>query len=244
MINLESNIFTLENFEGPLDLLWHLIQKNEIEIHTVSLQTITEQFLEKLRNGSPSNVDVGAEFISLAASLLVLKTRTLLPTHEEEPAIKDEIDPSFEIIYQLLDYCHFKDAAKELVVREQRQEAFYFRGITHDEPLKNLGIAHLCLEDLAALFQQILAKAASNKGKVHEEVWKVSDKISWIRKSLLSTPRLPFGLLLPPESSREELIVTFLAILELMKTGEIQVIKDLETNDVMVTQPNYQSYGS
>lgn len=237
MKNFEPCTFTLENFEGPIDFLWHLIQKNEIDIYAISLQKIMEQYLSKLKELAELNVDMGAEFVSTAASLLFLKSKMLLPKHEQEQGIdEEEIDPRFDIIHQLIDYCHFKQTAKELSEREKQQSGFYFRGVERADLQKNLGIEHLCLDDLASLFKQVLAKAAPHRGQLHEEVWKVSDKIHAIQILLRVQEKMPFGQLFSTEHSREELIVTFLAILELMKLGEIHVIKDLETNAVMIAK--------
>lgn len=233
MKKLDPEIFTLENFEGPLDFLLHLVQKNEIDIYDIRLQKITEQFIQRLGTASPG-IDNGAEFIGLTASLMWLKSRMLLPKHEQAIDPEElEQDPRFEIIHQLIEYCRFKDASKELIAREQRQNAFYSRGLDAPDIKKNLGIEHLTLEDLAGLFQQVLAKASSQTREIHEEKWLVSDKIVWIRKRLKAEKEILFEVLFTPELSKEELIVIFLAVLELMKLGEARVVKDLIRNCVI-----------
>lgn len=227
--------FSIGNFEGPLDLLWHLIHNNEIDIYEISLQQITRQYLEKVKELAGLSVDNGAEFIASAANLVWLKSKTLLPKHEQqEQTTEEEYDPRFEIIHQLLDYCRFKQAAKELAEREQQQSAYYARGVEEGESKKTLGIDHLSLEDLAAMFQQVLAKATENRGLIHEEIWKVSDKIKTIRGFLSKMQTIPFGFLFDPEKSRMELIVTFLALLELMKIGEARVAMDPNKQTVSI----------
>jgi segregation and condensation protein A len=235
MNNAEPYTFSLDNFEGPLDFLLHLIQKNEVEIHDIPLKNITDQFLLKIKHAT-SQIEPGAEFIASLASLMLLKSKMLLPKHEQDDSLIDEEpDPRFEIIHQLMDYCRFRDAAKSLAEREARQGAFYERGMDDlRDPQKPLGLENLSLSDLAALFQQALAKAASNKGVVCEEIWRVSDKISLVRQLLRDLQKIQFSVLFSPEYSREELIVTFLAILELMKLGEVCVIKDTASNSVMI----------
>ncbi len=227
MKNLDPETYSLDNFEGPLDFLLHLIQKHEIDIYDIPLHKITEQFLKKWGDWLEPDIDSGAEFIGTTSSLLWLKSKTLLPKHEQPETPEElEADPRFEIIHQLLDYCRFKQAAKELTEREMHQSAHYFRGGEAVDVKKNLGIDHLSLQDLALMFQQILSKAKGHKGQVHEEIWKVADKITWIRHLLISQQKIEFGVLFAIELSREELIVTFLALLEMMKMGELRVIKD------------------
>lgn len=234
-----TNTFALNNFEGTLDFLLHLVQKSEIDIYEVSLQQITKQYLLKLHEHllTAPSVDVGAEFIGTAASLLWLKSKMLLPKHEQiaQTLEPEETDPRFEIIHYLIDYCRFKDAAKSLSEREESQSAFYARG--NDNPTeikKNLGIEHLSLQDLAQLFQQVVARAVVHIGLINEEEWLVSDKILLIRKLLRELKKIRFDVLFSSDQCREELIVTFLAILELMKLGEACVVKDMTVNAVMI----------
>lgn len=239
---LDDHIFALENFEGPLDFLLHLIQKSELDIYDIPLHQITEQYLMKLQELISPVVDSGAEFIGTTASLLLLKSKMLLPKHEQTlSGEEEEPDPRFEIIHQLIEYCRFKEAAKELAELELRQSAFFSRGIDDLEPKKPLGIEHLSMHDLASLFQQVLAKAASNKGIVQEEVWKVSDKMLLIRKLLLEIQKVQFDALFLTSQSRDELIVTFLALLELMKLGELKVIKDSMENQIYILRNEHES---
>jgi segregation and condensation protein A len=239
MKTIEDHIFALDNFEGSLDFLLHLIQKSEIDIYEIPLHKITEQYLVRLGELISPAVDSGAEFIGTAASLLLLKSKMLLPKQEQsETAEVEEIDPRFEIIHQLIEYCRFKEAAKEFSEREQKQNAFFPRGIECVDIKKNLGIEHLSMQDLASLFQQVMSKAVSHQGLIHEEVWLVADKIQLLRQSFKETQKIRFDAFFSPERSREELIVTFLAILELMKLGELRVINDPSEDAIFIIQPN------
>lgn len=229
--------FTLENFEGTLDFLLHLIQKSEIDIYQIPLRKITEQFLLKWEEQLNPNVNDGAEFIGTTASLLWLKSKMLLPKHEQVEEIEIEDDPRFEIIHHLLDYCRFKEAGKELAEREQRQGAFYVRGMDEQiDPKKPLGVDHLGADDLAAIFAELLSKAVSSKGIINEEVWRVSDKIKSIHQ-LLKGSIVKLHELFSKEQCREEMIVTFLAILELMKMGRALVKRDENSKEVIVCAP-------
>jgi len=225
----------LENFEGPLELLFHLIYKCEIDIYEVMLKRITDEFLMLIKEHA-TPIDKSAEFIATAASLIWFKSHQLLPKHAPIKPFEELLeDPHFEIIHHLVDYCRFKNAAKELVVRETEQSVYHPRGSEKiGEAKRNLGIEHLTLEDLAGLFQQIASKAKRENGQLHEEAWKVSDKITYLRKMMTLQGAVTFSELFHAELSRLELIVIFLAVLELMKLGEISVVRELATNEIII----------
>lgn len=233
--------FSIENFQGPLELLLHLVQRSEIDIYEVSLCQIINQFLSILSE-EESSLNDSSEFIATAASLMWLKSKTLLPKHEQavEEELKEE-DPHFEIIHHLIDYCRFKQAAKRLVDCEESQKAYYVRG-NEGEPWskRNLGIEHLTLDDLALLFKEIAAKTKDQKGELYEEKWKLSDKIFQIRTMLQSAQllKINFSDLFLVEMPRSELIVTFLAILELMKLEEIDAVRDLDSCQAFIVTKN------
>lgn len=232
----EAYTIRVDNFEGPLEFLLYLVQKNELDIHDVRLRKITDQFISEMQD---PQIDLGAEFVGTLASLLWLKSKMLLPKHEQIGQEDEEgPDPHFDVIHQLIDYCKFKEAGHALVVREKEQNAYFSRGVSGDlEVKKPLGIEHLCLEDLASLFQDVIAKCEENKGHVQEENFRVSDKIRLLRKMLKQGQNILFQQVFTHQKCKEELIVTFLAILELMKLGEAYVFKDLEINQVIIT-PN------
>lgn len=233
----QNETFQLKNFEGPLDLLWHLVHQQEIDIYEVPIHEIIQQYLANDKTGHPVVLSREAEFIALTASFIYLKSVTLLPVHalQAQSTQEEDTDPQFEIIHHLLDYCRFKQAAKSLVDREEQQTSFHPRGIDTDSEIKkNLGIAHLSLDDLAALFQEILSKMPVQKSIDVEETWRVSDKIKVLRYLVKEDELLLFHRLFTAEKSREELIVTFLALLELMKTGEIRIVHDHELNAICI----------
>lgn len=228
MKSLTIENFTLENFEGPLEFLLHLVQKNEIEVYDIPLIQIIDQYVSRYEAIDDQPLDTGAEFVSTAASLHCFKSKTLLPKHEQTDELEEEKeDPRFEIIHHLLDYCRFKQAAKELSQRELKQNQFYLRGSEETDAKKNLGINHLSLTDLASLFKEVVAKAASHTGIIQKETWLVSDKIGFIRDRLKELQTLEFSVLFNALMRREELIVTFLAVLELMKMGKLKVFYNL-----------------
>ena len=236
MTILKQDTFSLDIFEGPLTLLLQLLQKNEIEIWDVSIQRILNQYLGQY--AVSQSMETGAEFIGMTALLLLMKSKRLLPHHVATDEGTEFLDANFEIIYQLLDYCRFKEAAKYLAERERQQSAYHERGVCHRiERKKSSGIEHLSLQDLALLFQEVLKNSSARKGVIQEEEWKVSDKIFSIRQLLSTQKRVMFGFLFSQNKPRGELIVTFLALLEMMKGGELYVEKENSTIFVTARAP-------
>lgn len=233
---LKNEHFALDNFEGTLEFLLCLIQKEEIDIYDVPIQNLIKQFVEKIIENERDNLEKGAEFIGMASYLVWLKSKTLLPSHEQEDLGLEEIieDPHFEIIHHLIDYCRFKQAAKELTFRQEKQQSCYFRGIENPEWKKPLGIDHVSLEELSVLFKEMMQRASQAKPLIQEENWRVGDKIRIIRRWLQENVTFPLAHLLSPEKSRPELIVIFLAVLELMKIGELAVGREQATGILVV----------
>lgn len=234
----DPTLISLDHFVGSMELLWHLIQKRELDIYAVPLNSITEKYRTHFNTLDSFPVDDGAEFIGTMASLMLFKSKKLLPQQDKIVESQEEIaDPHFSIIHHLIDYCRFKEAAQALAERERQQNAFHTRGITEvPAPMlpNGLGIEHLSLDDLASLFQIALAKAASQRGLIQKETWRVQDKIAWIRELLISLQKIEAMVLFPETACREELIVTFLAILELMKMGEVQVGRETKTQELVL----------
>lgn len=221
---LKNDHFSLMNFEGSLDFLLCLIQREEIEIYDIPIQELIEQFLIQLNRDQEEGLEKGAEFIGTAAYLVWLKSKMLLPRNEQTESEEETIeDPHFEIIHHLIDYCRFKQAAKELTARQEKQQACYFRGIDIPETKKPLGIDHVSLEELSGLFKEMMSKAAQARPLIEEENWRVSDKIRILRRMLQTKSAFPLMEIFSAHQSRTEIIVLFLAVLELMKTGELAV---------------------
>jgi segregation and condensation protein A len=235
MKNGTPDTFSLEIFEGPLAFLLHLIQKSEISICDVPIQELTTQYLNRIKEIMTPSVDTGAEFIGTTALLLHMKSKMLLPKPELPLLEEEEFDPGFEIIYKLLEYCSFKEAAKVLAKKEHEQSVFHPRGI-HSLPEleKNSGVEHLSIDDLAKLFQSIISKASNQKKKIHEETWRVSDKINLLRNLLKTDRKIGFEKVFSRDKPKVELIVTFLAVLELMKIGEIVVARETISDKVLI----------
>ena len=235
---------SLSSFEGPLDVLIRLIQKDEVDIYDIFIREIIQQYRSKTeRTDTEGDIDAqqavgsGGEFLGMAATLLLLKTRKLLPNEELEDLEDDLFASSLEIVPQLLEYCQFKEIAKALAQREDQQLGHHTRILPPSgAPVeKGLGLEHLSVADIAAHFQEALNKAAGRVGEaISEEEWKVADQISWLRKLLQQEKQVPLTHIFSSNKSRGQLIVNFLAVLELMKTNELCVVRD-PTFGVVVT---------
>lgn len=231
--------FALKNFEGPIDFLLYLIQKDELDIYEVPIQDLIQQFIVKLHEWQDKHLDRGAEFIGTASYLVFLKSKMLLPKHEEvidDDLMELEEDPHFEIIHHLIDYCRFKQASKELMTRQDTQQSLYYRGVHPTEWKKPMGIDHLTLDDLQALFKTMIDRAGTPVQQIQEENFRVSDKIRLIRHRLKEEGIFPFETLFSPHHCRVELIVLFLATLELMKMGEVCIGREKESGVLLICE--------
>ncbi len=239
---LKNDHFALSNFEGTLDFLVCLLQKEEIDIYDIPIQEIVDQFIYKLTEMEKGQLDRGAEFIATTSYLVWLKSKMLLPQNELTLEIEEGLeDPHFEIIHHLVDYCHFKRATKELVKQQDKQTSLYFRGVDIPDWKKPLGIDHVSLQDLSQLFHEMVERARENRFAIEEENWRVCDKIVWIREELQRQPTFILKDLFHLGQTRLELIVTFLAILELMKIGDLAIYREPEENRLMITKKQKQS---
>lgn len=217
-----NTTFTLDNFEGPLEILMHLIHKQEIDIYEVMLQHLTDQFTHL----SSFDVDHGAEFIGITATLMLLKSKRLLPSHLSEKEVEEEeIDPCFEMLQQIIEYCRFKEAAKHLSELEQERQALYTRGVIASPAApREFSVDPFGLNDLMQIFQKMMKQAESRKRIIQAEPIQIGDKIAHIRERIVSS-ELCLTDLFNPSLSRLELIVLFLAVLELLKLGEARAVE-------------------
>lgn len=212
-------------FVGPIELLLSLIQEKEIDAEGISMLSVLEQY----RTQGYEDISFGAEFILSASSLLLLKSRCLLPDDEELEEEQGASKNKQEAIKALIEYIKFKKAGEALSVKDKQLSFLFTRGaIAHQERPKPLGLEHLSLEDLSALFGDLMKKKAGDTKVIFEEEWRVSDKIMFIKQGLSKNRTMPFHILFLETQSKQEWIVTFLAILELMKNGVIVAKKEEE----------------
>jgi len=218
----------LEVFEGPLDLLLYLIKKEEIDIHDVSIERITTQYLEYIETFRMLNIDLASEFIVMAANLMYIKSRTLLPRSEQPPEEDaEEDDPRWELIRQLIEYKKFKDAAGFLARQEEDQSARFAHRPDRPDPAESAPteLAPASIFDLIRAFQNVLKRfeEAHEIQEIVEARFTVADKIDMLISTVAPGQSIRFEDLFAEATSRTEVIVTFLALLELMKMNEFEV---------------------
>ncbi len=216
----------LEIFEGPLDLLLFLIKRDEIDIYDIPIERITSQYLEYLEAFQELDLDIAGEFVLMAANLIYIKSRSLLPVQERQgEEEEEEADPRWELVRQLLEYKKFKDAGAHLGELEAAQCAVFphIPEAPSAEPERR--IEEVSIFDLIAAFQKLLKKAAKTEDlrEIFEENYTVSDKIDWMMKVTASGKVLRLSTIFEASVSRTEMVVTFLAILELTRLKQLQL---------------------
>lgn len=223
---------SLDIFEGPLDLLLYLAKKDEVDIYDISIERITKQYLEYMQTFKLLNIDLASEFIVMAANLMYLKSRTLLPKHQQPPEEDaDDEDPRWELIRQLIEYKKFKDAAGFLQHREIEQES-YFPYVPETEEEAAEGeqpeLIDLGIFDLIRAFQKILNRFEEDNAfaEIVDDRYTVSDKIDMLLKEVSPGEGIRFSSLFETATSKGEVIVTFLALLELMKLRYFRIQQD------------------
>ncbi len=219
--------FRLEGFEGPLDLLLHLIQKNELDIFNIPIALITEQYLEYLRLMKVLNLDVAGEYLLMASTLLHIKSRMLLPKSSEGEEEEEE-DPRAELVRRLLEYQKYKQAASDLEKRPLLDRDVFIRLLTTEpEPIAEEERIEVSLFELLEAFRKVLERVKLET--FHEVVLEhvsVEDKIQEILALLEKENRsMAFHRLFPEEASRRVVVVTLLAILELVKMKRIRIFQ-------------------
>jgi len=219
-------------FEGPLDLLLYLIKKDELDIYDIPIERITSRYLDYLRLIKMLDLEVAGEYLVVAATLVYIKSRVILPHDQRPPEDEvDEDDPRWELVRQLVEYKKYKDAAFELQQCLVRQENVHGRGGSF-KPDSNadgsLPFDKVGLFDLLSVFQKVLSQANANEDlrDIFEDRFTVSDKIQFIQGRLTERSRLVFEELFVAGASRTEIVVTFLAVLELIRLKQIGVAQE------------------
>lgn len=237
----------LQVFEGPLDLLLHLIEKNQVNIYDIPIVTITEQYLEYLGEMQRQDLDVMSEFLVMAATLINIKAKMLLPKEEEEE--EEEEDPRAELVRRLLEYKMYKYAATELKDMELDAAGSIYRSpaipkevAEYREEIDPLELCDgLTLNRLNEIFQMVMKKQVekidpirSKFGTIEREEISIEERMDTIRDQVKGLKGISFRTLLEIQASKINVIVTFMAILELMKVGAITVRQDGLFDDIMI----------
>ncbi len=229
----------LEIFEGPLDLLLYLIKRDELDIYDISLERITSQYLEYLQAFKELNIDVAGEFIVMAANLIYLKSRSLLPADQQPPEEDaEEEDPRWDLIRQLIEYKKFKEAAAQLSARQQEQERIFGRGGTTGlaQITAPLRLGEVGIFQLINAFQTVIKRieAREDLREIFGEHFTVSDKIDTILQRVSNGGSVRFSELFAAMASRVEIVVTFLALLELIRLKQIRAVQPTPFEEIEI----------
>ncbi|MBP3950516.1 segregation/condensation protein A [Bacillus suaedae] len=237
----------LDTFEGPLDLLLHLINQAEVDIYDIPVAVITDQYLTYVHAMQELELDIASEYLVMAATLLAIKSQMLLPKPEElfedEWSIEDEEDPREELMFRLIEYRQYKEAASELKEKEAERSLVHTRSpedldpyIT-DEERRDLAIQGVSLFDMLSAYQKLIKRKelkAPRTKTVKSQEYSIEDRMQEVIKHL---DRLEgtcrFDELFTVQE-RGHIVVTFLAILELMKTKTIRCNQDQNFSDIMI----------
>ncbi len=237
----------LEVFEGPLDLLLHLLEKNKVSIYDIPIVEITDQYLAYIREMQRQDLNVMSEFMMMAATLLDIKARWLLPREESED--EEEGDPRAELVEQLLQYKMYKYMSQELKDRQVSAQRKMYHApdipaevLAYEEPVDLDKLTDgLNLKVLNEIFQSVMSRrerkvdpVRSKFGNIEREEISVDDKLAAMKRFFQKHRTFSFRELLEKQNSKVELVVTFLAVLELMKTGEICAVQEKTFGDIQI----------
>ena len=237
----------INEFEGPLDLLLHLIEKNKFNIFDIPIVEITEQYLAYVNEMQEANLDVMSEFLVMAATLISIKAKMLLPREEEEE--EEEEDPRAELVRRLLEYKMYKYASYELRDMELDAERSFYKDATipkevleykeEVDPAEVVGDVTLAM--LNDIFNQVMKRTVervdpirSKFGTIEKEEVRIEDKMDEIRNNIRGLKGINFRTLLEVQASKINVIVTFMAILELRKVGDIVIRQDELFGDIII----------
>lgn len=240
----------LDVFEGPFDLLYHLIEKNEIDIYNIPIAEVTTQYLEYLSMMQELDMEYASEFILMAATLIEIKSKMMLPNTKQEQIEFDinGMDPRRDLVQKLLEYKKYKDISNHLFSRQDIFGKFHFKPQDQLEEyidFDNMEKEELSLDEslLISAVKRVISKASriDNKRKkffreLKRDMYTVEDKITYIKGHLIDNDRIMFSSLFDDELTRLEIVVTFLALLELLKLKQIKITQQQNFDDILINR--------
>ncbi len=238
----------LDMFEGPLDLLLHLISKAKIKIEDVSITEITEQYLEYLDRMKEFDVEIASEFLVMAATLLYIKSRSLLPKPKDEE--QEESDPEQDLIRRLAEYKKYKEASEKLRQRENIYSNIYYKlpeELVDDKAKNSSTLIEGDVNDLVLAFLKLMSQRKFQKNEISiypiiRRSITVSQRIREIKKILTKTSQCSFFQLLEDSCHRSDVVVTFLALLEMLKDNQIRIYQQGQFEDIIIRRAS-RGYG-
>lgn len=238
----------LEVFDGPLDLLLHLIEKNKVDIFDIPIVLITEQYLAYVSSMDTKDMDVMSEFLVMAATLVRIKSKMLLPVEETDE--EEEEDPRQELVERLLEYKMYKYASFELKDRQIDAGRVFYKEPSIPEEIKNYKeevdyeelLSDITLKKLQDIFDSVMQKQVdkidpirSNFGEIEKEEINIEDHMIFLEEYAMLHGTFSFRKVLEHGSGKTYVIVTFLGILEMMKTGKVTIEQDNLFDDILIT---------
>ena len=230
----------LDVFEGPLDLLLYLIRKDEVDIYNIPVEVITKQYMSHLNVMKMLDLNIAGEFLVMAATLMMIKSRMLLPVDVRSEEDEDEDDPRWELVKQLVEYKKYKDMANQLQERELYQEnVFDFGGenALAPDPDDSVSLQDVGLFDLIEAFNDVLDNAPPETiGEIEGDQFTVSDKIETVLTTVHGQPEASFTSLFQQKATRGEIICTFLALLELLRLRQISIFQKVQFVEIYISK--------
>ncbi|MFA6940315.1 MAG: segregation/condensation protein A [Clostridiaceae bacterium] len=233
----------ISNFEGPFDLLLHLIKANQLGIYDISIFEITNQYIEYINNMKEMDLEITSEFIVMAATLLEIKSRELLPKNKENET--EEEDPKAKLIQKLIEYKKFKEISLYLRKKEEKFGPFYVKKpeIIDDSFQKDIDkelFSGKTLMDLYRIYKELIERNKEKintngiNDKISADTYRVEDKMEELRQKLFNNRIIEFSKLSLSCNNKLELVVTFLALLELVKQKEVKAVQRDNFNEIYI----------
>ena len=224
-------------FEGPLDLLLFLIRKNELDIYDIPIATVTRQYLEVIYAMKDLQIELAGEFFVMAATLMEIKSRMLLPKHQQavDPnADEDDLDPRWELVHQLIQYKKFKEAAGRLGLMSFEAQNLLARPASAFAPATERPLQHV---DRIEVWNLVLRRLAEKLvvGEIHAEQVTVADQMEYVLAHIKTTRSFVFTALFPEKITLRRLVATFLAVLELTRLKKLRIEQDEAFADIRCT---------
>ncbi|HCC68517.1 MAG TPA: segregation/condensation protein A [Nitrospiraceae bacterium] len=237
----ESNSYQIKLpvFEGPLDLLLHLIKEAKIDIYDIPIAIITKQYLEYLELMKELNLEIAGDFLVIAATLIYIKSKMLLPP-DESPSEEQKEDPRAELVARLLEYQTFKEASKTLREREDLWKNIFYRPPLDEKEIviePSTMLFELNLFDLLATFKQLLEKTPEEAMEITRQTLTVKDKINLILERLEREESIRFESFFTDSYTKVAIIVTFLAFLELVRLGLVKAYQEKIFGPIWIINP-------
>ena len=228
----------VDNFEGPMDLLLFFIQRDKLNIYDIPIAHITKEFLDHMKMMDMMNIDLGGEFVYMATLLMKIKAKMLLPVSDDD---EEQIeDPRTSLVQRLLEYQQYKKVSEDLQEQYESHSVHYPRGqeMVYDkqngqlhEPLHNI-----TLFTLSSIFQELINRLPNvNPYELHEEPIHLDEQIAFLIEEIDAVKRLNFKNLIPILKTRLRIVVTFMAILEMLRTNQVIVEQDVPFGEIILT---------